>query len=73
MVNTNACIAMDGRRVVCDYGVIDRLKGETAEAAGQRAYVRWLEEGWEHGGYKPMTREEFEAEHPALKSFQDFK
>lgn len=40
------------------------------ETANRTAYVCWLEEGWEQGGYKPMTRAEFEAAHD-LENNQD--
>jgi hypothetical protein len=47
-----------------NYGVIEAANQETAN---RLAYIHWLEEGWAQGGYYPMTREEFEAEHPEVR------
>jgi hypothetical protein len=47
-----------------NFGVID---AEDEETANRLAYRRWLEEGWAQGGYKPMTREEFERTHPEVR------
>lgn len=53
-----------------DFGTIE---ADSQESANTLAYVRWLEDGWAQGGYRPTTREEFETSHPELKNFQDFK
>jgi hypothetical protein len=41
------------------------IEAESQDDANRAAYVRWLEEGWAQGGYKPMTRAEFEAQYLA--------
>lgn len=52
------------QRFVTDFGVID---APTKHDADRLAYRRWLEDGWRQGGYKPMSREQFESRYPAVK------
>jgi len=47
-----------------NYGEIE---AEDQETANRLAYRRWLEQGWAQGGYHPMTRAEFETEHPEVR------